>query len=151
MHEIHPRTLRRMNDSKKASGPSAEVLAMVAQIKELLHDDDGENPSSDSDSGSDTSQRPRPKKQQGLSDAALQVIDELGSKMSFAEQNQKRKDQTYAVFQKDSFKEQCSIMQYMIRPLVTPMNLLMKRTAIISELMHLPESDTARKHELEQE
>ena len=152
MHQIHPRTLKRMKNSKK-NAPSSDVLAMVSQITELVNNvDNDSSASSDNDGDGDGGNTKSSKhKQVQISNAAFKIIEEVGAKLSFADQNQKRKEATYSTFHKSETEDQCTVVSMMIEPLVTPIDVLMKRTSILAELANLPVYEVERKQDLEQE
>ena len=90
-----------------------------------------------SDSDSDHDPEAESTKKVKIDDRAYKLLEDLGSKMTFAEQNLKRKKLTYDTFAKQETREYALVTEYMIKPIGNGIDALMKRTSILSDLLHL--------------
>ena len=84
---------------------------------------------------------------------AWKLVEELDSKLSFAETNQKRKKLTFETFRTDSdeIPHRCKTVGATIAPINKAVNLLLRRSAVISKLTECPPTDRDELRRLEAE
>lgn len=127
-----------MSEVGKRSGPSAAVRRVISMVQQNIEDHDAQS--------SDSEAEVVP-----LSNMSFQLLEELDSKLSFAEVNQKRKDLTYQAFSKPEMPRYSRSVGAVIAPINRAIQILMRRTEVISELTQCPPDGKRELQRLEAE
>ena len=130
LHQILPRTLEQIAQANPGDDERER------ELKDLFADVEGDEPSGNAQEQDDKAW-----------EALLLQVYNAGD-LSPSEINQKRKQMTFQTFRQADFVDKTLLMQYLIGPLVSGMDTLLKRTGHITEIHQLPQSESERKAQL---